>query len=89
MPGGYQRHGLRHPFYLTPQDILLGEKHKMAKPKFTYFVKKAVQDFAKANKMMVGSDSYAAINVKIDEMMKEAAKRCKDNKRKTLKAYDF
>jgi histone H3/H4 len=61
----------------------------MAKPKFTYFVKKAVQDFAKANKMMVGSDAYGAINVRIDEMMKEAAKRCKDNKRKTLKAYDF
>jgi histone H3/H4 len=61
----------------------------MAKPKFTYFVKKAVQDFARSQKMMVGSDAYAAINEQIDAMLKEAAKRCKDNKRKTLKAYDF
>jgi len=71
------------------QVIPLRGKNEMAKPKFTYFVKKAVQDFAKANKMMVGSDAYDAINVQIDEMMKEAAKRCKENKRKTLKAYDF
>jgi histone H3/H4 len=61
----------------------------MAKPKFTYFVKKAVQDFAKANKMMVGSDAYDAINLQIDNLMKEAAERCKKNGRKTLKAYDF
>ncbi len=61
----------------------------MAKPKFTYFVKKAVQDFARSNKMMVGSDAYDAINMQIDAMLKEAAARCKDNKRKTLKAYDF
>jgi len=61
----------------------------MAKPQFTYFVKKAVQDFARSNKMMVGSDAYDAINVRVDEMMKEASARCKANKRKTLKAYDF
>ncbi len=73
---------------LTAQDSFL-EVKKMAKPKITYFVKKAVQDFAKANKMMVGSDAYDAINVRIDEMMKEAANRCKENKRKTMKAYDF
>ncbi|MFW9834812.1 MAG: DUF1931 domain-containing protein [Candidatus Thorarchaeota archaeon] len=61
----------------------------MAKPKFTYFVKKAVQDFARSQKMMVGSDAYDAINMEIDTMLKDAVKRCKDNKRKTLKAHDF
>ena len=61
----------------------------MAKPKLTYFVKKAVQDYARANNMMVGSDAYEAINVQIDNLMKEASARCKANKRKTLKAYDF
>ena len=61
----------------------------MSKPKFTFFVKKAVQDYARANKMMVGSDAYEAINTGIESMLKEASKRCKDNKRKTLKAYDF
>ena len=75
------------------QDTLLEEntmaKAKAKKPKFTFFVKKAVQDFARENKMMVGSDAYEAINTQINAMLTEASKRCKDNKRKTLKAYDF
>ncbi len=64
-------------------------KAKAKKPKFTFFVKKAVQDFARENKMMVGSDAYGAINTQINAMLTEASKRCTDNKRKTLKAYDF
>jgi histone H3/H4 len=83
---------MRGFFFLPPRGLrkyLLGENNDMAKPKFTYFVKKAVQDFARANKMMVGSDAYDAINVQIDAMLKEASARCKANKRKTLKAYDF
>ena len=75
------------------QDTILEEntmaKAKAKKPKFTFFVKKAVQDFARENKMMVGSDAYDAINVQINAMLTEASNRCKDNKRKTLKAYDF
>ena len=73
------------------QDTILEENTmaKAKKPKFTFFVKKAVQDFARENKMMVGSDAYEAINTQINGMLTEASKRCKDNKRKTLKAYDF
>ncbi len=75
------------------QDTILEEntmaKAKAKKPKFTFFVKKAVQDFARENKMMVGSDAYGAINTQINAMLTEASKRCTDNKRKTLKAYDF
>ncbi len=59
------------------------------KPKYTFFVKKAIQDFAKDNKMMVGSDAYDAFNLAIHKMLTEAAGRTKENKRKTLKAYDF
>ncbi|TFG32819.1 hypothetical protein EU527_09315 [Candidatus Thorarchaeota archaeon] len=58
-------------------------------PKYTFFVKKAIQDFAKDNNMMVGSDSYDAFNIAIHNMLTTAADRCKENKRKTLKAYDF
>ena len=54
-----------------------------------FVVKKAVQDFAKRNNMMVGSDSYGAINKAVEAMLREAASRCKSNGRKTLKAYDF
>lgn len=62
---------------------------KAKKPKYTFTVKKAVQDYARDNKMMVGSDSYEAINKAINNMLNEASARCKANKRKTLKAYDF
>ncbi|MHA1769471.1 MAG: DUF1931 domain-containing protein [Candidatus Thorarchaeota archaeon] len=62
---------------------------KDKKPKHTYFVKKAIQDFAKENKMMVGSDAYDAFNMAIHQVLTDAAGRCKANKRKTLKAYDF
>ncbi|MGY5875103.1 MAG: hypothetical protein RTU30_05115 [Candidatus Thorarchaeota archaeon] len=54
-----------------------------------FVVKKAIQDFAKANSMMVGSDSYGAISRAVEAMLKEASARCKANGRKTLKAYDF
>jgi histone H3/H4 len=64
-------------------------KAKAKKANYTFFVKKAVQDFARDNSMMVGSDAYDAINAEINNILSVAAKRCKDNKRKTLKAYDF
>ena len=57
--------------------------------KYTFFVKKAVQDFARDSGMMVGSDAYEAFNKTMHTMLTDAAARCKDNKRKTLKAYDF
>ena len=62
----------------------------MAKKKYpTFFVKSAVKAFAKDKNMMVGSDAYEAINTAIGDMLTVAAKRCMDNKRKTLKAYDL
>ncbi|MFX1440842.1 MAG: hypothetical protein ACFFFD_11380 [Promethearchaeota archaeon] len=62
----------------------------MAKKKYpTFFVKSAVKAFAKEKNMMVGSDAYEAINSAIGDMLTAAARRCTDNKRKTLKAYDL
>ncbi len=74
---------------------IMSKKAKPAKkaaakgPKYTFFVKKAIQDFAKDNDMMVGSDAYDAFNVAIHNMLTEASARTKGNNRKTLKAYDF
>ena len=54
-----------------------------------YVVKKAVKDYARKNNMMIGSDSYDAINKAIGEILNSAAARTKANKRKTIKSYDF
>ncbi len=63
---------------------------KKKAPKLPQFVvKSAIKEFAKSHDMMVGSDSYDAINERIGEMLMTAATRCKENKRKTLKAYDL
>jgi len=64
-------------------------KKKAKAPTYTFFVKKAIQDFAKDNGMMVGSDAYDAVNVAVHMALSSAADRCKKNGRKTLKAYDF
>ncbi len=62
---------------------------KKSKPATAFVVKSAVQAFAKKSNMMVGSDSYDAINKAIEGMLKAASARTKANGRKTLKAYDF
>ena len=64
-------------------------KKKAKAPKYTFYVKKAIQDFAKDNGMMVGSDAYEAVNAAVNAALTSAANRCKNNGRKTLKAHDF
>ena len=64
-------------------------KKKAKAPKYTFYVKKAIQDFAKNSGMMVGSDAYDAVNAAVNDALTAAAERCKKNGRKTLKAYDF
>lgn len=54
-----------------------------------YVVKKAVQDYAKKNNVQVSGDFYGALDAKIEKILNHAAKRTKDNKRKTLKPYDL
>ncbi|NWF97228.1 MAG: NFYB/HAP3 family transcription factor subunit [Candidatus Thorarchaeota archaeon] len=55
----------------------------------SYVVKSKIQEFAKKHEMNVGSDFYPELDKKIEELLKEASKRCTENKRKTLKAYDL
>ena len=54
-----------------------------------YVVKKAIQDYAKKNNVQVSGDFYGALDKKIETILDGAAKRTKDNKRKTLKPYDL
>jgi len=55
----------------------------------TFFVKSAMKEYAKKKGVMVGSDSYDALNKSIGKMLDGAFARTKANKRKTLKAQDF
>jgi len=55
----------------------------------SYIVKSKVQEFAKKNEMNVGSDFYPELDKHVEMLMKDATKRSKENKRKTLKAYDL
>jgi histone H3/H4 len=55
----------------------------------SYIVKKAIQDYAKKKNVQVGGDFYAAVDKKIEHLLDGAVKRCGENKRKTLKAYDI
>jgi histone H3/H4 len=64
-------------------------KKKAKDPTYTFFVKKAIQDFARDKGMMIGSDAYEAVNAAVHAALTNAAERCKSNGRKTLKAYDF
>ncbi|UCE10492.1 MAG: DUF1931 domain-containing protein [Candidatus Thorarchaeota archaeon] len=55
----------------------------------TYFVKSAIKEYAKKKGFNVGSDTYDRLNKEIESMLDAAFKRTKENKRKTLKAYDL
>jgi len=55
----------------------------------SFIVKKAIQDYARKKKVQVGGDLYGALDKKIENLLDNAVKRCGDNKRKTLKAYDL
>ncbi|MHA2082922.1 MAG: hypothetical protein ACXAEB_01660 [Candidatus Thorarchaeota archaeon] len=55
----------------------------------SFIVKKAIQDYAKKKSMQVSGDFYGALNKEVDALLDAAAKRCRENKRKTLKPYDL
>lgn len=55
----------------------------------SFTVKKAIQDYAKKKNVQVGGDFYGALDKKIEMLLDHAVKRCGENKRKTLKAYDL
>lgn len=55
----------------------------------SFVVKKAIQDYAKKKNVQVGGDFYPALDKTIEKILDGAVKRCGENKRKTLKAYDL
>ncbi len=55
----------------------------------SFIVKKAIQDYAKKKNVQVGGDFYPALDKTIEKILDGAVKRCGENKRKTLKAYDL
>jgi histone H3/H4 len=55
----------------------------------SFVVKKAVQDYAKKKNLQVAGDFYGALDKHIEKLLDAAAKRCGENKRKTLKPYDL
>lgn len=56
---------------------------------FMYVKKVEVRNFAKARDMRVSGDVYEALDMAIDELLKKAAVRSRDNGRKTIKAIDL
>jgi len=54
-----------------------------------YVVTARVQELAKKLKMRLSKDAIEAMNAHVEVHMKEAAKRAKDNGRKTIKGFDF
>ena len=55
----------------------------------TYVVKSKVADYIRAKNMMMAKDSYDALSAKVETLLSDAIKRCSDNGRKTVKAYDL
>lgn len=55
----------------------------------SFVVKKAIQEYAKRKGLKVSSGFYEAIDKEILILLEKAYKRCDENKRKTLMAYDI
>ncbi len=54
----------------------------------SFIVKKSVQEFAKKNNIKVSKEFYKALDKEVELLLRRANKRCLENKRKTLMAYD-
>ncbi len=48
-----------------------------------------MREFMRANQCMAGSDLLDAINKQVSGLLKNAVTRAKNNKRKTVRAYDL
>ena len=54
-----------------------------------FVVKSAVKSSVSKSKMRISGDFWKALDATIDDMLKSAVKRAKDNGRKTLRAADL
>lgn len=55
----------------------------------SYVYASRIKELAKKYDMRMSGDVDDALNKKIEWMVKEAAQRAKENKRKTIYGYDF
>jgi histone H3/H4 len=82
--------------YINVEDILILQnggfimsKKKKEVPTEMLIVKSKVKDYAKTlGDFNVSSEFYEEFNLRVAEMVKKAAKRAKQNKRKTIAARD-
>jgi hypothetical protein len=61
----------------------------MAKKQEILVVVSKVKDYIKTKKMMTAGDLPAALSVELQAMLDKAIKRCKSNKRSTVRADDL
>jgi len=61
----------------------------MAAEKETLIVASKTKAYIKSQGCIVSSDALDALNERIYELLDNAIKRTKDNKRSTLRAHDF
>ncbi|HUU00670.1 MAG TPA: hypothetical protein VM425_04420 [Myxococcota bacterium] len=61
----------------------------MAKKQEILVVVSKIKDYIKSKKMMTAGDLPAALSVELQVMLDRAMKRCKANKRSTVRADDL
>jgi histone H3/H4 len=52
-------------------------------------VQSKVREFVKKNNLRLSSDAIDALNKCVEEILKKAAERCKQNNRQTIRPADF
>jgi histone H3/H4 len=52
-------------------------------------VQSKVREFVKKNNLRLSSDAIDALNKSVEELLKKAAERCKQNNRQTIRPADF
>jgi len=52
-------------------------------------VQSKVREFIKKNNLRLSSDAIDALNKSVEEILRKAAERCKQNNRQTIRPADF
>jgi len=54
-----------------------------------YILKSKVRNLAKDLNLRISADAIIVVNSRVEEILKKAAKRARENKRKTIKSQDI
>lgn len=52
-------------------------------------VQSKVREFVKKNNLRLSSDAIDALNKSVEDLLRKAAERCKQNNRQTIRPADF